>query len=297
MDYQISKLEKLAKLIEKHAPNEGVNGTAVNGLGTFKASQTSERAPTMDIPAIIVVGQGRKLSYIADETYDYHAGNVLVGFYPIPAEMEIVEATSEAPFLLAGVSIDMSRMADVLLRLDRIDDTPVKPVASDLSSNFAIPLNDKLLDPFIRLFELLENSKDVAMLSDSIVDEIYYRLVSEERGGELRYLLQQRGEIQRIAKVVDYIHQNLDQPIVVEDLATMVHMSRTAFYQNFKDVMHISPFQYVKSVKLYEAQRLIKEGKKANQAGYLVGYNSPAQFSREYKRHFGYAPSATVTMV
>jgi AraC-like DNA-binding protein len=58
-------------------------------------------------------------------------------------------------------------------------------------------------------------------------------------------------------------------------------------------VMHISPLQYAKSVKLGKAHTLIKEGKKANEAGYLVGYNCPAQFSREYKRHFGFAPSAT----
>jgi AraC-like DNA-binding protein len=29
----------------------------------------------------------------------------------------------------------------------------------------------------------------------------------------------------------------------------------------------------------------------------MVGYNSPAQFSREYKRHFGYSPSATLAVV
>jgi AraC-like DNA-binding protein len=70
-------------------------------------------------------------------------------------------------------------------------------------------------------------------------------------------------------------------------------MSRTTFYENFRDVMHVSPLQYAKSVKLYKAQALIQQGKKANEAGYLVGYNSPSQFSREYKRYFGFAPSAT----
>lgn len=247
----------------------------------------------MEIPAIIVVGQGRKFSYVGDQAYDYRAGKVLVGFYPIPAEMEIVEASPEKPFLLAGLSIDRVRMADVLLRLDRIDDVLAKPYSIDPSGIFSIPLNDNLLDPFIRLFKSLNTPKDAAMLGAAIVDEIYYRLLSDERGGELRFLLQQRGEIQRISKVVEYIHQNLDKPVSVEDLAAMLHMSRTAFFQNFKDVMHVSPYQYVKSVKLYEAQRLLKEGKKANEAGYLVGYSSPAQFSREYKRHFGFAPSAT----
>jgi AraC-like DNA-binding protein len=154
-------------------------------------------------------------------------------------------------------------------------------------------LSDSLLDPFIRLFESLSTPTDAAMLGDSIVDEIYYRLLSDERGGELRFLLQQRGQIQLIAKAVEHIHQNLDKPVSVDELAKMVHMSRPTFYENFRAVMHISPLQYAKSMKLCRAQALIKEGKKANEAGYLVGYNSPSQFSREYKRHFGYAPSAT----
>jgi transcriptional regulator GlxA family with amidase domain len=105
--------------------------------------------------------------------------------------------------------------------------------------------------------------------------------------------LAQRGEIQRISKAVNHIHKNLDQPISVQGLAEMVHMGQTSFYENFKKVMHMSPLKYAKSVKLDRAQMLIREGKKANEAAYLVGYNSPAQFSREYTRHFGFAPSAT----
>jgi AraC-like DNA-binding protein len=70
-------------------------------------------------------------------------------------------------------------------------------------------------------------------------------------------------------------------------------MGQTTFYENFQHVMRVSPLKYAKSVKLSEAQRLIWQGKKANEAGYMVGYNSPAQFSREYKRYFGYSPSAT----
>jgi AraC-like DNA-binding protein len=166
-------------------------------------------------------------------------------------------------------------------------------MTSDPSGIFEIPLNDNLLNPFIRLFETLSDPREAGFLSESIIDEIYFRLLIDERGGELRHLLQQRGEIQRISKAVDHIHQHIDQPVSVEDLADMVHMGQTSFYENFKKVMHMSPLKYAKSIKLDRAQLLIREGKKANEAGFLVGYNSPAQFSREYKRHFGFAPSAT----
>ena len=97
----------------------------------------------------------------------------------------------------------------------------------------------------------------------------------------------------RLFKALDHIHSNLDQPVSVDKLAQVVHMSRTAFYLNFKDVMQVSPLQYAKSVKLFEAQKLIKEGKRVNEASYLIGYNNLGQFSREYKRYFGFVPSAT----
>ena len=134
-----------------------------------------------------------------------------------------------------------------------------------------------MLDEIFRLFETLDNPRDAAMLGETIVDEIYYRFLSDERGGELRFLLQQRGEIQRISRAVEYLHSNMEKPVSVEKLADMFHMSRTSFYESFRNVMHVSPLRYAKSVKLDKAKSLIKGGKNANEAGYLVGYNSPAQ--------------------
>jgi AraC-like DNA-binding protein len=185
-------------------------------------------------------------------------------------------------------------LADVLLRIERVEGAMPKPATDDASGIFCAPLNDSLMDPTIRLLESLSNPRDAAVLGELTVDEIYYHVLCGERGGDLRILLQQRGEIQRISRAVDYIHRNLDKSVSVETLADLVYMSKTRFYVAFKGVMHLSPVQYAKSVKLVQAQTLIKAGKKANEAGYLVGYSSPSQFSREYKRHFGYAPSATV---
>jgi AraC-like DNA-binding protein len=181
------------------------------------------------------------------------------------------------------------------MKIENADNTAFQPVQVNASSIFSTTAKYKLLDAFIRLLEGLEDPRDTEVLTEAIIYEIYYRILMDERNGELRYLLQQRGEIQRVSKAVENIHNNLDQPVSVEKLAGLVHMSRSAFHDKFKDVMHSSPLQYAKSVKLHHAQVLIQQGKKANEAGYLVGYNSPAQFSREYKRFFGFVPSATVT--
>lgn len=297
MTYQTAKFKTLVSLMEHHSPQEGVNLSSLEYFGTYKAAGIRGKKPAIEIPAIWIIGQGKKLCHLGEQTYEYSAGNVIVMFYPLAVETEIVEASPEAPFLVAGVIIDMGRMADLLLRIDRIDGAAAKPISTDPSSIFSVPLSDALLDPAIRLFEVLDNPRDAAVLGESIVDEIYYRLLTAIRGGELRFLLQGRGEIQRISRAVEHIHANLHEPVSVEKLADMVHMSRTTFYENFRDVMHVSPLQYAKSVKLNKAQTLIQEGKNASEAAYLVGYNSSAQFSREYKRHFGYPPSATMAAV
>ena len=293
MAYSAKKLEKLVTLVEQHALQEGAHFTSLESLGTFKSSTTQIRTPNYYEPAIVLVAQGKKRCYAGSQAYEYGTGNFLILFLPMALNVEIVEASSDKPFLAAGIHIDLGRLADVLLRIEQAERATTKPVSTDPSGIFTAPLNDNLLDPTIRLFETLSNPRDAAVLGELIVDEIYYRILCDERGGDLRTFLQQRGQIQRVAKTVQYIHQNIEEPVSVKNLAEMVHMSRTNFYDNFREVMHVSPLQYAKSVKLMKAQTLIKEGKNASEAGYLVGYNSPAQFSREYKRHFGFAPSAT----
>ena len=293
MTYQQDKIDQFVRLMAQYSPHENLNYSIIENFGTLKASMPVKRHPTCDPPAIFIIGQGSKTCFVGGKQYDFNVGDVLVLFHPMAMETEIVQASPEKPFLAAGVALDLGRLANVLMRIDQIDGIVAKPNAINPSNILSIPLSDNLLDPFIRLFKLLSNPRDAQMLADSIMDEIYYRLLSDGRGGELRFLLQQRGEIQRISKAVDYIHQNLDKPVSVEQLAAMVHMGKTTFYENFKNVMHLSPLQYAKSVKLHEAQKLLREGSNVSTASLLVGYNSPAQFSREYKRHFGFAPSAT----
>ena len=174
MSYQQERFEKLASLAEQYAPQEGPNYTCIEGFGVWKSSSiTQRRTPVVDLPAIWIVAQGKKICYIGGREYDYSAGNALVLFYPMAMEMEIIEASSDRPFMAAGVAIDLVKLADVLLHIDRIDDSAVQSVSTDPSGIFSIPLNDKLMEPYIRLFEALENPTDAAMLSASIVEEIY----------------------------------------------------------------------------------------------------------------------------
>jgi transcriptional regulator GlxA family with amidase domain len=94
---------------------------------------------------------------------------------------------------------------------------------------------------------------------------------------------------------VSWIRAHFAQPVTVEEMAGAARMRASSFHQRFKAVTTMSPLQYQKALRLHEARRLMLFQKmEANEACHRVGYLSPSQFSREYARFFGNAPTKDV---
>jgi AraC-like DNA-binding protein len=78
----------------------------------------------------------------------------------------------------------------------------------------------------------------------------------------------------------------------VQELAQLSGMSVSAFYRNFHAVTAMSPIQFQKQIRLQEARLLLAtHPNDVTGIGHSVGYDSPSQFSREYRRQFGAPPS------
>lgn len=286
-----AKMLEFKRLVERHAPENGARETSVKDFFVYRSTKPQQKREIYD-SGIAIMASGRKRCFLNGRTYDYSVGSYLGVFLPMPVEVEELDASPEAPVLGVGLRIDLSRVAELLLKLDRLASTAPAPPAGS-AGIFTAPLGSDLLDPVIRLLRALDDPADVAVLSGSIVEEIHYRLLRDRHVGAIRRLLEQRGQIQQIARAVEHINANLAAPVVVEDLAERAHMSVSHFHKSFKDVMQMPPLQYAKRMKLLKAQALIQAGQKASQAAFAVGYSSAAQFSREYKRQFGFSPSAT----
>lgn len=287
------KLTQLIKLLEKYAPHDGAHQTAVSQVGTFRVSAPQPRTPLIYDARIIILAQGEKICYIGNKQYQFTAGQCLVITLPVPVEVEIMGATADKPALMTGIIIDLNKIARLLLKLENSSDFTTPKEIADPSSVSVQTLNDEMLDAVIRLFQTMGKPSDRDVLSESIIEEIYYRLLAHNQVGALQMLLAQRRQIQQISKVVVHIHSRLDQVVLVEELASLVGMSSSGFHKTFKEIMHMSPLQYAKSIKLTHSQSLLREGRTVAEASRLVGYNSTTQFSREFKRHFGYPPSQT----
>lgn len=281
-------------LLEKHSPDEGANQTMVPNLKTWKVSAPYKLTPQVYEPCIILGAQGKKNIFLDGKRYDYNPGSFMTLFASMPLECELIEASPEKPLLAAIIQFDRNRISQMILKMNQAappiieQDTP-----NNVSGIFSAPLGQNLLDVMIRLLKTLDDPNEASILGESAIDEIYFRILRDEQGGMLQYHLQQRGQLHEIIRAVEYVHQNLDKSMSIDDLADIVNMSISGFHKKFKEVMHLSPLQYAKSIKLNKAQHYIMEGKSVSEAGFMVGYNSSAQFSREYKRLFGISPSAT----
>jgi AraC-like DNA-binding protein len=115
------------------------------------------------------------------------------------------------------------------------------------------------------------------------------------QGTRLRQIASAGAPAYRISKAIQWLRSNLTQPLRVDSLAKQVGLSTSSLHQHFKKVTAMSPLQFQKRLRLQEAKRLLlAESIDAADAAYRVGYESPSQFSREYRRMYGAPPRKDV---
>ena len=144
----------------------------------------------------------------------------------------------------------------------------------------------------LRLLECLGSPADAKVLGPQRVRELLYRVLCGEGGHALRDLLQGDESRTRIHRILQSMHGAYNAPLEVAALAHEAGMSASALHFHFKAVTGTSPVQYLKTVRLHKARMLmVQESMGAALAAERVGYDSPSQFSREFKRFFGAPPA------
>jgi transcriptional regulator GlxA family with amidase domain len=109
-------------------------------------------------------------------------------------------------------------------------------------------------------------------------------------GPLLRRLARADGPAARIMAVTASIRADPARPLRVPDLARGAGMSPSSFHAHFRRLTASTPVQFQKRLRLIEARARLRGGAGVGEAAFAVGYESPTQFSRDYRRAFGVAP-------
>ena len=155
------------------------------------------------------------------------------------------------------------------------------------------PMDETMQASVLRFLEALHRPLEAAVLGPGLLRELYFRVLTGEQGGAMRQALAMRGQFGRVGKSLRRIHADYAQTLDVSQLAEEAGMSVPSFHSHFKSITQVSPMQYVKSTRLHQARLLmVRQELTAEAASVAVGYTSPSQFSREFKRLFGLTPAA-----
>jgi AraC-like DNA-binding protein len=278
-------LQELRGLIAAHA-----RADLRTSIGTLLLSQVRTSMPDHSLtePLLVVMAQGGKRLLLGDRVYEYRAGQCLVVTADLPVTGHFIDATPQTPSLAMGLALRPAAIAPLLL------EAPVARWSRGTTGTHVIATGEagpELLDAATRLVRLLDHPADAPVLAPMVEREILWRLLTGSYGGMLRQIGLADSSLTHVNRAISWIRGNYAEPMRIEELARLAGMSPSAFHRHFRAVTAMSPLQFQKRIRLQEARALlVARPDDVAGVGHLVGYDSPSQFNREYRRLFGAPP-------
>lgn len=282
---------EIRRKIAAFAPVPGPKATVIPGLTLFRRTETTPCYPGSYEPSLNIFVQGKKrvtlggITYICDET------TFLLSSVDVPVVSQIVAASDKVPMLSMLLKLDMTVVREIIAQHEFSPSD-----GSTQAHGIAVGRTTvDLLKPCSRLLDLLEAPGDIPFLGDLVHREIVYRLLRGPLGVRLRAIATLGDQSQRTAKAIAWLKENYSKPLRLEELAGVARMGISTLHHHFRSLTAMSPLQYQKQLRLAAArEKMIVQGTDAATAAFEVGYESPSQFSREYKRFFGQPPITDV---
>lgn len=285
-------MNNILKLLKNISGSDsGVVESRLPGVRIFKETKPISCRPMLYNPGICIIASGHKIGHLAGQSFRYDADNYLVTSVAMPFETETHPDENE-PLLGLFIDIDMAQLADMISQMN-LQAEVVKVTENDLPLGVGPSvMNEEMRDAVAKLLTALQSEMETKILAPGFVREIYYRALCGEQAPVLYSLAKGSVSLSQVARVIKMMEVDYHQKLDVEYLAETANMSVSAFHKAFKEITADSPLQYLKKIRLTHARELMTQQKmKAYLAADKVGYESPSQFSREFKRYFGMNPA------
>lgn len=289
-----SSREELLERMTQALPEDGRLET-LDGLFLVRLTSPMESPLALYQPAFCFVAQGGKQVLVGEEVLRYDPGHYLLFTVELPVIFRVEEASEENPYFGLRLNLDPALVASVMMEAGaetRKGDASIRAIGVN-------PIDADLLEAVVRLVRLLDKPGERKVLAPLIKREIVYRLLAGGEGARLGHLVaSSHGDTHRISRAIGHLREHYNEILRIEELASELGMSVSGFHHHFKSVTSMSPLQFQKQIRLQEARRLmLGEDLDAASAGHRVGYDSPAYFSRDYKKLFGAPPQRDVAML
>lgn len=281
-------LDGLAALLTKLLKEPAIVKTDVPGLTLYR--RDSPEVIDFEAGQIMVslIVQGQKVTSICGQHLCYGRGQCLFCGMAAPALFHSLDASPQKPFLAVSLTLSQEQLASACFEIGALQ---VKEASGSESGIFVFDADEALIDAFYRLIKTLGCISEQEHIAPLIIEEIYYRLFLSECGAGLYSIALQGTLCSSIMRAINLMKQHYSENLSISNIAERVNMSVSSFYRHFKSVTGVSPLQFQKQIRLHEAKLLVAAQKfGVAEIAYEVGYESPSQFIRDYRRCFGQTP-------
>jgi AraC family transcriptional regulator len=142
--------------------------------------------------------------------------------------------------------------------------------------------------------------KDIASLFDALSNQQQFDLYQSLRrvghnaaGRRPMPTTSQKGGLMpwQLSRAVEYIRRNAARPITVSEVAASIEMSDSHFRRAFKIATGLPPYRWLLSVRIGEAQKLLKEGVASlSEIAIVTGFVDQSHFSKAFQKIVGVSP-------
>lgn len=283
-------LTEIAAVIARHASGDGFHATPIERVTIAQSSTVTMPMPNVYRPQLCLVAQGQKEVTLGDRVFRYAPGRYGIVTHDLPVTGQVVEATPDKPYLCLFLDFDPVMLGQLALRVPPPPGAPSPPIGKTVSD-----AGTSLLDAVLRLVRLLDDPAALPVLGPLAEQEILYRLLAGPDGARMRHITSSQGRVAQVGRAIAWIGQNFRERFSIERLAAEVGMSPSSLHEHFRAVTAMTPLQFQKQLRLQDARSLmLVRDIDATTAAFHVGYESPTQFTREYRRHFGEPPARDI---
>jgi len=285
----MDRIAELSALIDRHVVGTGICSTTMPHVSLIRADAPSTPTPAVYEASLCIIAQGSKRVSIGEHSVVYDAAHYLLVSVDLPLVGHVLDASPDRPYLCCKIDLDAAMLADLMASEGG------GMARTDLPVLGVYPGDPDLIDAACRLVGLLDRPDTIRALAPLIEREILYRLLTGPHGPMLRHIATAGSHLNQVSRAIAAIRRRFDAPIRIDDVAAEAGMSSSSLHVHFKAITRMTPLEYQKQLRLQEARRLmLAEGATASTAGFAVGYESPSQFSREYRRLFGAPPRTDI---
>jgi len=250
----------------------------------------------LDSDGITLCGMltGKKVVHCDDVVFDFLPQQSFVMSPNQHIDIDFPLAKEQDPTTCLTINLSQARIQQICDQLN-LKNKPIAEIgewryrdSDNLHMDLSQP-TQSLLERLVALYS--ENSDERDLMIELGISELTVRMLQQQARNFLLKQLDYDPELTGLHRALQHIEDYLDLPLDMEQLQKLACMSRSKFFQRFKQQLGCTPGEYQIQRRIEVAATKLKQGMSVTQASIESGFLNVSHFSRRFYLRYGKSPT------